>query len=376
MHTLDAHMHTDEWLTLNAYAQSEGINRTTALRRVQRGEVQAVQVFEGARPKWIVKPQAKAQPRVNMQALIARWEAEQNAGIGMRQNKPASPRTIDANTYGLELLWRMSQTEPTTAITPALFNQAIAAFPHDREAKVDHFSMKEKMHRGVISFVKFLIRHGYPLQGELAAILKLKPSKRYADEFHALTFEQLHALLAFNKQWVNGRTHYDVLMTQALICTMAMAGLRLAEVVALHLADVNLPEGWLVVKDGKGNKRREVPVCDELAQVLGSYLKHRPAVANPSFFVQAVPKAYGCSATTSMVYQRVSKLSRASGIKVHPHALRHTFATLGDALGLSPYELKELLGHADIKTTSRYANPSRRQLRQKMQGLTFFGGGG
>ena len=372
MHTSDAHMPTDiQWIDLADYAKKEGINRTTALRRVQAGKVEGRQVFEGARPKWLVRPATVAR-QDNYHAVVRQWKQDQLLGIGTRRNKPLSEKTVAINEYGLTLLWRFSGHTPTLNLSPALFEAALRAYPHDRMARNDHFSMKEKMHRAVVSFAKALVRYGYIESTVVEALKGLKPGNSYEDndEFEALTLEQVRAFFKCNKAWRVGRSDYDVQLTQIIIALGVYAGLRREEIVTLRLVDVCVEAGYLVVWR-KGNKRHEVPICSDLAALIVTYLRWRPRCKTPTFLVQGQAHRYGLPLTSDLVYKRVAKLGKYAGIRAYPHILRHTFATILDELGFSLHEVQRVLGHSSPQVTSRYVNVDKKRLREKLCQTSF-----
>ena len=138
-------------------------------------------------------------------------------------------------------------------------------------------------------------------------------------------------------------------------------GLRVAELVGLDCAPSAVAAGWVDVADasaqvlGKGSKRRGVPVGKPALDALAAWVEARREVARvdePALFVSA----RGTRLSTSQVRSRVAALARAAGVPtgVHPHMLRHSFAShllqsSGDLRGV-----QELLGHASISTTQVY----------------------
>jgi integrase/recombinase XerC len=147
-----------------------------------------------------------------------------------------------------------------------------------------------------------------------------------------------------------------VMRDRAIMELFYSSGLRLAELVGLNLADLDLKDRMVDVM-GKGRKGRRVPVGSIAAEVLTKWLRERAAVAKPdetALFVGRGGKRLGPRA----IQTRVAQWARRQGLGVHvyPHLFRHSFAT---HLLESSRELRgvqELLGHADISTTQVYTH--------------------
>jgi integrase/recombinase XerC len=143
---------------------------------------------------------------------------------------------------------------------------------------------------------------------------------------------------------------------RALMELLYSSGLRLAELVGLDLASVDLKDRVVHVL-GKGRKARIVPVGRAAVAALTAWLKERPALARSAesaLFVGRNGRRLGARA----VQIRVAHWARRQGLNlhVHPHLFRHSFAShllesSGELRGV-----QELLGHADISTTQIYTH--------------------
>ncbi len=139
----------------------------------------------------------------------------------------------------------------------------------------------------------------------------------------------------------------------AILSLMLYCGLRVGEVAALELEDLDLSDrqGSVRVRDGKGRKERTVPLPVEARKALAQYMTSRPAASPARIFLARNGEPLG----TDGIRHLVKKYGLGAGIRLHPHALRHTMATeylqstSNDIVGLS-----QLLGHESIQTTSRY----------------------
>lgn len=138
-------------------------------------------------------------------------------------------------------------------------------------------------------------------------------------------------------------------------------GLRIGELVALDASASASSSGWIDRADrsafvlGKGGKRRSVPVGGAAAAALERWLQVRAAMARadePALFVSR----RGARLSASQVRARLAQLARAAGLptRVHPHMLRHSFASHLLQSSGDLRAVQELLGHANITTTQIY----------------------
>lgn len=151
---------------------------------------------------------------------------------------------------------------------------------------------------------------------------------------------------------------------QAMLELFYTSGLRLGELVGLNQGDVDTSEGEVRVT-GKGRKMRVVPVGRQALAALGQWQEVRSRLASvdePALFVSR----RGRRLSPSAVQQRVRCVARRRGLdtKVHPHMLRHSFAThLLESSG-DLRAVQELLGHANIGTTQIYTHLDFQHLAQ------------
>jgi integrase/recombinase XerC len=142
----------------------------------------------------------------------------------------------------------------------------------------------------------------------------------------------------------------------ALMELFYSSGLRLAELVALDLGDVDLAE-HLVRVTGKGRKTRIVPVGRMAREAIGRWLRERGALAGPdepALFVGRNGRRLGPRA----IQARIAYWARRQGlpVHVHPHLFRHSFASHILESSQDLRGVQELLGHADIATTQVYTH--------------------
>ena len=150
----------------------------------------------------------------------------------------------------------------------------------------------------------------------------------------------------------------------AIINTLIYTGIRVGELCALDLDDIDLDENIVRIRSGKGDKGRIVVIPDECKASLEKHLEYRRRLrpATKALFVSNKRSRYD----TSSIERIVRELSRTAGIKkkVTPHVLRHTFATTVMRNGGDIRFIQELLGHASVATTQIYTHIDENTLKE------------
>lgn len=143
---------------------------------------------------------------------------------------------------------------------------------------------------------------------------------------------------------------------RAMLELFYSSGLRLAELVALDLGDLDLADAVVQVV-GKGNKARRVPVGRHAIAALRGWMIQRESIAAPDQPALFVTRR-GRRLSPRGVQERLKYWARRQGIEinVHPHLLRHSFASHMLESSGDLRAVQELLGHADISTTQVYTH--------------------
>jgi integrase/recombinase XerD len=153
-----------------------------------------------------------------------------------------------------------------------------------------------------------------------------------------------------------GGISYEDVRDRAMLELLYAAGLRVSELLALKPESVNLQEGWVLVL-GKGAKERMVPVHARAASAIKAYLalrERRFKSPAPELFLGRAGR--GLSRVQFWRVLRALGARAGLGAKVHPHLLRHTFATHLLEGGADLRSVQEMLGHADLSTTQIYTH--------------------
>ncbi len=143
------------------------------------------------------------------------------------------------------------------------------------------------------------------------------------------------------------------------------SGLRLAELVAIDLDDIDLARRRLVVT-GKGGKTRHLPVGSKAAAAVGRWLKRRPEYCRDAHQGALFVSRRGTRISPRNVQSRLETLIRRQALEQHlsPHMLRHSFATHLLESSSDLRAVQELLGHVNIATTQIYTHLDFQHLAQ------------
>ncbi len=152
------------------------------------------------------------------------------------------------------------------------------------------------------------------------------------------------------------RDPLDKLILDILLDT----GLRSRELINLRVEDIDFKEGVITVKEAKYGKERKVLATKNTLEELRMWIK----LNNMKKGDKVVPLTY------SGLYKRIKRMAKRAGIpieKIHPHILRHTFATRALKKGINIFSLQRLLGHTDIKTTQIYTHLTIEDIKKEYQ---------
>ena len=156
------------------------------------------------------------------------------------------------------------------------------------------------------------------------------------------------------------------LRDRAIVELLYASGLRVSELCGARLENLDLEQGFIRVV-GKGNKQRLVPVGSGAREALGRYLQAgRPALVGKRTGAEVFLSVRGRKLTNQRIWQLLNELAGRAGLdkRIHPHMLRHSFATHLLEGGADLRVIQALLGHSDISTTQIYTHVNSRQLHK------------
>jgi len=308
----------------------------------------------------------------------------------LRFERNASPHT--QRNYQCDLEQFLAYATPPAGKPPALADinhlliREFIAHLHDH--RLEKTSIARKL-AALRSFFKFCVREGLLRENpaRLVATPKLPkrvPSVLTAEEISGF-LDQLASIeaaeLSVRKDEEGNSAHRHrpgaqddesqllVRRDRAILELLYAAGLRVSELTGLNLADLDRDAQMLRVR-GKGRKERVVPYGRKAQSALENYWPVRSELlrrAGSGSEPEAVYLNYaGRRLTTRSVGRIVKKYVRLVNINwdLHPHSLRHAFATHLLADGADLRAIQELLGHRSLSTTQRYTHASIRQLME------------
>lgn len=181
---------------------------------------------------------------------------------------------------------------------------------------------------------------------------KLEPISLQQKERTYLLPEEVETLLAA----------IDHAIIKVAATTLAYTGLRVSELCNLTLDDVNFDTECIQVRHGKGNKDRTVPMNGKLKTVLLDYLKMiRPTTPSKKFFATKRTGALSDQSINRYLKLTTKKLGWTKHVTAH--ILRHSFASTLVRNNASLPAVQNLLGHSDLRVTSRYIHQDLGQLQ-------------
>ncbi|MCB4810703.1 tyrosine recombinase XerC [Methylovorus menthalis] len=254
-----------------------------------------------------------------------------------------SPLTRENYQRDLRTLLELHGELPLNEMTGAHVRRYVATL-HGRSLGGRSIARMLSAWRG---FFEFLIqRHGFsanPCQG-------IRAPKSPKSLPHALSPDQAVQLVSIDDEDTLAQRDH------AMLELFYSSGLRLAELVNLNLDALNLGEGTITVT-GKGNKTRIVPVGQHAMNALQAWLAIRsglPVQDASALFLSRLGKRLSRRAVQYRLQQWA--IRQGINIRVHPHMLRHSFASHVLQSSGDLRAVQEMLGHANISTTQVYTH--------------------
>lgn len=202
-------------------------------------------------------------------------------------------------------------------------------------------------------YFKFAIIEGLMISSPVDGVGTPKTEKRGRN---FLSPEEYHRLLA-----ASGGNPRDY----CILMTFLQTGLRVSELCALRLDDIDLVNKMLEVRVGKGMTARTIELEKKGVQSFKSWLVVRPKTTDDHLFLNRDDEPLG----ERGVQKLLAKYCAIAGItkRISPHSLRHTFASFKAEAGVSPFQLQQWLGHSSLETTQIYVHLARKNARKVME---------
>lgn len=196
------------------------------------------------------------------------------------------------------------------------------------------------------SFYRFLQKHGLVEHNPAIGLPTPKSAKKLPK---TLDVDQVCGLLD------TGAEQFLEIRDRAMFELFYSSGLRLSELVMLDLADLDFVEGSVLIRYGKGGKQRQVPVGSKALQAIGDWLTSRPAIeSEKALFISAKGRRLGQRSVQLRLEHWCEKHHLPE--RIHPHMLRHSFASHMLESSQDIRAVQEMLGHSNIGTTQIYTH--------------------
>ena len=210
------------------------------------------------------------------------------------------------------------------------------------------------------SFYKFLVKRNHIDSNPVVAVRTPKQEKKLP---RFLEYEEVKRLLETppTNNWLGARD-------KAILETLYSTGIRVSELVALNLDDIDFL-GEVVRIRGKGKKERITPISSSALQVIQHYMEYRNkrAQSNPNFDPKVLfVNKHGKRLSTRSVRRKMDKYLKIAGLdpNISPHTLRHSFATHMLNNGADLRSVQELLGHQSLSTTQIYTHLTTSKIKE------------
>jgi len=175
-----------------------------------------------------------------------------------------------------------------------------------------------------------------------------------------LTLDEMDALLR-----VPDHGALPLVRAKTMLEILYATGMRASEILALRSEYVNLEEGWVRVL-GKGSKERMIPIHQRARTQLERYLRLREERFEDATAPEVFVNRAGKTLSRVQLWRDLKSLGKRAGLKrpLHPHLIRHTFASHLLRGGADMRSVQEMLGHANLTTTQIYTHLDKSILKE------------
>lgn len=291
------------------------------------------------------------------------WEAYQKGFKAYLQlERSMSDNTVEAYMHDAAMLGDfMRSSNVGTGPEDVSLTHLQAFLAHINEMELSA-GTQARVISGVKSFYRYLLLEEV-VKTDPTELLEAPKLKRALPEF--LSIDEVELLFnTIDHSTPEGQRN------RAMLETMYSCGLRVSELINLQLSNLYLDVGFIRVI-GKGNKERLVPIGETAVKQIKLYKDHVRSFVNIKQGNEDIVflNRRGSALSRVMVFLVLKDLTAKSGIKknIHPHTLRHSFATHLVEAGADLRAVQEMMGHKSITTTEIYTHLDRTYLRQTLE---------
>lgn len=300
----------------------------------------------------------KQQPDGNLSAAATRYLASLRV-------RNASQNTISSYGRDLDLFVRHVTNDPGNApsvgrVTRLMIREFMA---EGRSKGLSQATMARRL-AALRGFFDYLVREEGLPNNPARSLASPKIPKKLPPVMTAEDTNQLVNSVQFDSE--RDRDPDKVVRDRLIFELLYGAGLRVSELVGLNLSDIDRAERWIEVR-GKGRKERQVPYGARADEALERYLKVRAQLKAPKDEKALFLHRWGgqlrrlTARSVGLIVKKYARLLSGDP-SLHPHSLRHAFATHLLSEGADLRAIQELLGHASLSTTQKYTQLSMKEL--------------
>lgn len=281
----------------------------------------------------------------------------------MQLERSLSENTVEAYLHDVAMLEDFIHSEKNGVSITNIELQHLQAFvAHVNELELSA-GTQARVLSGIKSFFHYLLLEDI-IQKDPTELLEAPKLKRALPS--VLSVDEINQLFeAIDHSTPEGQRN------RAMLETMYSCGLRVSELIGLALSNLHLEVGFLRIV-GKGNKERLVPIGSTAVTQIKLYKdhvrSHLPKIKTGQEDILFLNRR-GSGLSRVMVFMILKDLTEKCGFKksVHPHTLRHSFATHLVEAGADLRAVQEMMGHKSITTTEIYTHLDRAYLRKTLE---------
>lgn len=272
--------------------------------------------------------------------------------------KGYSKATIRRYQYAINLYCKLANVREMEQVSKDNVRSLFFHGRIERKWSVNTFYI---IHKSLLVFFRWCVSRGYIGTNAVEDIEKPVKEQKLPAKLNRQDAAHLLEVVynyPYNNVFLRCRNH-------ALFATIIYAGLRKSELLQLKFTDVDMDNRTILIRHGKGNKDRIIPISLALFESLKRYITERKKKDKtcPEFFASCIRSHVF---TSDGLRHLLKKIRKASSLQFSIHHLRHTFATLMLEGGCDIYSLSKMMGHSDIKTTTIYLSASVDHLRSQI----------
>lgn len=275
--------------------------------------------------------------------------------------KGYSPKTIRCYQYSCGSLLQDYQITDIHQITEGLLRQFFYRGKIEKNWTNNHILHH---HKSLSPFIKWCVKKEYLPKNPLANLAKPKPEPVTTSIFTDNEIQQMMYCVReypYISEFLRKRNY-------ALLSVLLIMGLRKGELLGLRLDDLNLDDYQMTIRGETSKVRRSgiMPISQRLKDILQDYLKERKKLNKTTIWLWT-SFTHDMGFTENGLKHLFAKLQQETGIHIHAHKFRHTYATFSYNSGTDLKKLQALMRHKSIQSTLRYTHIAVKHLQAEIE---------